>query len=59
LPKDVGVTAHATGGIGSVRAVGLHENDHEYTNDAFGKSPHTIRLNIEGGIGEIELIQEP
>src|SRR4029453_13481143 len=26
LPKDVGVTAHAAGGIGSIGATGLHEN---------------------------------
>jgi hypothetical protein len=59
LPKDVGVTAHATGGIGSIRAEGLHENGSEYKNDAYGKSPHTIKLDVQGGIGEIELIQIP
>jgi hypothetical protein len=59
LPKDVGVTAHAAGGIGSVHTEGLHENGSEYTNDAYGKSPHKITLDVQGGIGEIELIQEP
>ena len=59
LPKDVGVAAHATGGIGSIRAEGLHENGGEYRNDAYGKAPHTIKLDVQGGIGEIELIQEP
>jgi predicted membrane protein len=59
LPKDVGVTAHASGGIGSVHTEGLHENGSEYTNDAYGKSPHKITLDVQGGIGEIELIQEP
>jgi N-terminal domain of toast_rack, DUF2154/LiaI-LiaF-like transmembrane region len=59
LPKDVGVTAHASGGIGTVRAAGLKEDGSEYTNDAVGKSPHKITLDVQGGIGEIELIQEP
>ena len=59
LPKDVGVTAHAAGGIGSIRAEGLHENGGEYKNDAYGKTPYTIKLDVQGGIGEIELIQEP
>ena len=59
LPKDVSVTAHATGGIGSINAEGLHENGSEYRNDAYGKTPHTIKLDVQGGIGEIELIQEP
>ena len=58
LPKDVGVSAHASGGIGTVQARGLHENGSEYTNDALGKSPHKITLDIQGGIGEIELVQE-
>ena len=58
LPKDVGVMAHASGGLGSVRTEGMHEHDGEYTNDAYGKTPHKIMLEVQGGIGEIELIQE-
>ena len=59
LPKDVAVTAHAAGGLGAVNAEGLHKNDREYTNDAYGKTPHKITVDVQGGIGEIELIQEP
>ncbi len=59
LPKDIGVIAHASGGIGSIRTAGLHETDGEYRNDAYDKSPHKIRVDVQGGIGEIELIQEP
>jgi len=59
LPKDVGVMAHASGGIGSIHTEGMHENGSEYTNDAHGKSPHKITLDVQGGIGDIELIQEP
>jgi len=59
LPKDVGVVATVSGAIGSVQVRGLQKQDGEYRNEAYGKSPHTIRLDIHGGIGDIELEQEP
>jgi len=58
LPKNVGVIVHASGGIGSIDAHGLKHEDDSYTNDAYGKTPVTIRLKVEGGIGEIVLSQE-
>jgi hypothetical protein len=58
LPKDVGVIAHASGGIGSIRVHGLKQDGDSYTNEAYGKSPVTIHLKVEGGIGEIVLTQE-
>ena len=58
LPSGVGVRAHAAGGIGSVNAPGFRKDGSEYTNDLLGKTPHKIILDVEGGIGEIELIQE-
>jgi len=58
LPKDVGVRAHAKGGIGGVNTQGLTKQGDEYVNAAYGKSPVTIDLNVEGGIGEIDLDQE-
>jgi N-terminal domain of toast_rack, DUF2154 len=59
LPADVGVRASVHGGLGSIRARGLRKEGHLYTNDAFGKSPVTIDLEIDGGIGSIELRVEP
>ena len=59
LPKDVGVKVHAKGGIGSIDTHGLRRNGDEYVNDVYGKSPVTIRLDVEGGIGTINLRQEP
>jgi hypothetical protein len=59
LPKNVGVIAQASGGIGSINAHGLRHNGDDYTNDAYGKTPATIHLKVEGGVGEISLIQEP
>jgi hypothetical protein len=55
LPKDVGVRVHASGGIGSVSPRGLTREGDDYVNAALGKSPATIDLTIEGGIGSISL----
>jgi N-terminal domain of toast_rack, DUF2154/Domain of unknown function (DUF5668) len=59
LPKNVGVVAEASGGIGSISVHGLKHDGDEYTNDAYGKTPATIHLKVEGGVGEISLLQEP
>src|SRR6266480_1574850 len=59
LPKNVGVIAHASGGIGSIDVRGLKHDGDSYTNDAYGKSTATIHLKVEGGIGQITLTQEP
>ena len=59
LPKNVGVIAHASGGIGSIDVHGLKRDGDSYTNDAYGKSPATIHLKVEGGIGQITLNVEP
>jgi hypothetical protein len=58
LPRKVGVVATASGGIGSIDAHGLRHSDDEYTNEAYGKTPATIRLRVQGGIGQITLIEE-
>src|SRR5712664_1442689 len=43
LPKKVGVSVSASGGIGSVTAHGLRHDGDDYTNDAYGKTPATIQ----------------
>lgn len=58
LPKDIGVRAHAAGGIGSINAEGLEKEGSDYINRVYGKTPHKITLDVQGGIGEIELVQE-
>jgi hypothetical protein len=58
LPRNVGVTVHASGGIGSVDAHGFKYDGDQYTNEAYGKSPATIRLKVQGGVGQITLTQE-
>ena len=59
LPRKVGVVVRASGGIGSISAHGFRHEDDEYTNEAYGKTPATIHLKVEGGIGQINLIEEP
>lgn len=59
LPKNVGVIVHASGGLGTIDARGLHHDGDEYTNDLYGKSPVTIHLKVTGGVGRISLTQEP
>ncbi len=59
LPKSIGVIVHASGGLGTIDAHGLKHDGDEYTNDLYGKSPVTIHLKVEGGVGRIVLTQEP
>jgi len=58
LPKSIGVGATVHGGLGSIDVHGLKEEDGQYVNAAYGKSPQTLRLTVEGGIGHIKLEQE-
>ncbi len=58
LPRNVGVIAHAEGGIGGISAPDFRKEDSEYTNDAYGKTPATIHLKVEGGVGSIKLQME-
>ncbi|MGB6429573.1 MAG: toast rack family protein [Candidatus Acidiferrales bacterium] len=59
LPQDVGVRVHAEGGLGTISVHGLTRDGDDYVNDALGKSPATIRLTVEGGVGTIDLDAEP
>jgi len=55
LPASVGVLVHARGGLGAVNAPGFQRDGDAYVNSAYGKSPVTLTLDIEGGIGTINL----
>jgi len=56
LPEGVGVVAEATGGIGGINARGLQKREGRYVNDAYGRAKTTVRLDIHGGIGTINLV---
>jgi hypothetical protein len=58
LPKQVGIYATATGGLGSINVSGLRQQGDHWVNDAYDGARRTIRLDVQGGIGEISLIAE-
>lgn len=53
LPTAVGVRLETTTGLGSVNVVGLRRDGDAYINDAYGTSPVTINVTVQGGVGEI------
>lgn len=55
VPRDVGVSIKVETGVGSVDANGLAKNGSTYTNDAYGVSDVTLRIEIEAGVGRINL----
>ena len=55
LPRDVGVYVIAHGGLGAINASGFRKQGDAYVNDLYEKSPVTLNLEIEGGVGEINL----
>jgi|SRR5579864_779620 len=56
LPDGVGVVADAHGGIGGISARGLEKRDGRYVNEAYGHAKTTVRLDVHGGIGAINLV---
>lgn len=55
LPRGMGVRATVEGGIGSVQASGFRRDGDDYVNDQYGKTPGTINLKVEGGVGTVHL----
>ncbi len=58
LPSTVGVEASVRGGIGEIEASGLRGDKRRYYNDAYGNSKVNVHVDIEGGVGSIQLIAE-
>jgi hypothetical protein len=57
LPKDVGISATATKGIGDISTEGLENRDGVWVNPDRIGAPVTVRLDVKGGIGQIRLIR--
>jgi N-terminal domain of toast_rack, DUF2154 len=55
LPREVRVRIEIDPGIGGVDASGLTRDSNTYTNDANGVSDVTLRIHIDGGVGDINL----
>ncbi len=58
VPTEVGVVAEAAGGIGEINVRGMKRDGNRWVNEAYGKSKVTIRLNVKGGVGEIDIRAE-
>ncbi|HOO96532.1 MAG TPA: toast rack family protein [Caldisericia bacterium] len=55
LPNDVGVKAKIAGGIGTIVANGLKKGDGYYTNEKHETSDNSIKVTVQGGVGEITI----
>jgi hypothetical protein len=55
LPSEVGVKAKAEGGLGKINAKGLQTVGDSYVNDAYGESDVNLSVDVQGGVGEINL----
>lgn len=55
LPRDIGVRVDVDRGIGTVDATGLRSDDGVCVNDAYGTSEATLDVDIDVGLGGVEL----
>src|SRR5215207_1397346 len=55
LPSEVGVKAKAEGGLGKINAEGLKRVGDSYVNGAYGESDVSLNVDVQGGVGEINL----
>ena len=58
LPKSVGISATAAGGIGEINVNGLEKSNGRWINPGHEHDPVTIRLDVKGGVGQIDLVAE-
>jgi hypothetical protein len=58
LPRQAGIMATASGGLGDISVTGLSKKGDRYVNDAYDQAQVRIRLDIQGGVGSIRLIAE-
>ena len=58
LPKSVGITARATGGIGDVNVRGLEKHGGVWINPSHEHDSVMIHVDAKGGIGEIHIVAE-
>lgn len=58
VPASVGISATASGGIGEINVRGLENRNGRWINRGHENAAVTIRLDVKGGIGQIDLIAE-
>jgi hypothetical protein len=55
LPKDVGTRVQIDAGVGAIEAPDLEQDGNSYTNATYGESDMTLHVDIEAGVGQINL----
>lgn len=55
LPEDIGIRARIDHGIGSVNARGFKKRGGVYTNNAYGETEVSIDIEVDSGIGSLDL----
>ena len=55
LPRDVGARVKVDSGAAMINAPGLTQDGDVYTNAAYGVSGVTLQVNMEAGIGRVNL----
>jgi hypothetical protein len=58
LPKDMGAVVDAHVGIGGIDTKGLTKRDGKYYNDAYAEGKPAVRVEVQGGVGDITLSVE-
>lgn len=58
VPAGVGVEAEASGGIGEINVRGMNKDGSRWINEAYDPSKPVIRLEVKGGIGQIDIRTE-
>lgn len=58
LPQDVGIWAEAHGGIGHIDVRGLTKKDGHWESTDYDQAKVNVRVKVEGGIGQIELLAD-
>ena len=60
LPRDVGARVKVDAGVGTIQASGLTKDGNIYTNAAYGESEITLQVDIDAGLGQINLeVEDP
>lgn len=58
VPASVPIIANASGGIGGISVKGLEKRGDTWYNPLHENGPVTIRLRVEGGVGQINIVAQ-
>jgi hypothetical protein len=58
LPANAGIYAKAEGGLGEIKVQGLRQENGRWLNEWYDSDRPQIRVDVSGGIGQINLIAE-